>query len=178
MLGINAGSGQRPFDRGKGWVNVDIEARWEPDIVADWSSLSMFKDASVDVVVAHHTIEHVGCGEAIPFIKESYRILKPGGSLLVFVPDMRALANRFVLREIDDFTFMVNLYGAYMGEEADRHRWGYTYESLVKLIADGGFTRIKSFDYRAIEGANIAQAWWILGVEAVSCIGLSSTDKN
>lgn len=169
MVGVNAGSGQRAF-KSTGdwvWVNVDVEARWEPDVVGDWNHIaSLFGPNSVDLVVAHHTIEHVGCGEARPFLVGCLEVLKPGGSLLVCVPDMRALANRFVLREVDDWTFMVNAYGAYMGEEADRHRWGYTYETLEKELMAAGFGKVKAFDYREIPGASIAKDFWILSLEA------------
>lgn len=165
---INAGSGQRPFDRNYGWVNIDCQDKYDPDIVADWNNLSMFADNSVDKVVAHHTVEHVGLGEADAFIKEAHRVLKPSGSFLVFVPDMRALAQRWLTREIDDYTFFVNVYGAFMGDEADRHKWNSSYEGWCKTFADcAPWTRIGCFDWRTVPGADIARAWWILGLECV-----------
>jgi hypothetical protein len=63
--------------------------------------------------------------------------------------------------------YMTNVYGAYNGAEEDRHKWGYTYPSLCVVLRTIGFTRAKSFDYRAIQGADIAKDRWILGVEAI-----------
>ena len=164
---INAGSGQRPFDRKQGWINVDVQSRWSPDVVADWNNLSIFEDGSVDMVVSHHSLEHVGCGEGDGFIKEAHRVLKPGGNLLVFVPDLRALAERWLSRQIDDYIFFVNIYGAYMGNESDRHKWAYSRESLRETMAKMPWSRIKPFDWREIAGAPIGRDFWILGMEAV-----------
>src|SRR5215471_14950914 len=99
---LNVGSGQLPYDHEYGWINLDSNNRWTPDIVGDWNDLGMFTDSSMDIVVSHHSLEHVGCGEANGFVKEAARILRPGGSLLVFVPDMRALAQRWILGEITE----------------------------------------------------------------------------
>jgi SAM-dependent methyltransferase len=167
-LKLNVGSGQRPFDQSHGWVNIDIQERWKPDVVADWRDLSMFEDGSAELIVAHQTIEHVGCDEAKPFFQEAHRLLQPGGSLIVTVPNLRTLAQRWLVHQIDDYTYFVNLYGAYMGEESDRHKWGFSLAGLeIDLVVGGGFKQAKPFDWREIPGADIARDWWILGVEAV-----------
>ena len=171
MLALNCGSGQRPFtslpDEGVKWINIDINERWNPDVCTDWNNLSMFADASVDYVVSHHSLEHVGCGEGDGFIREAYRVLKPGGSLLVFVPDMGALAKRWLEGGLSDQIYMTNVYGAYMGHEEDRHRWGYTDKSLWLALCGWKWLSVGRFDFRSIPGADIAQDFWILGMEAV-----------
>jgi predicted SAM-dependent methyltransferase len=163
MTRINLCSGQRKFE--KPWVNVDINPKWNPDVVADGRDMPMFGNESADLIVIQHGVEHFGCGEAEGMLRECHRILVPGGSLLVFVPDMEALARGWLEGRISDQVYMTNVYGAYMGEEADRHRWGYTYCSLRRLLRDA--FRTFPFDWRKIPGADIAKDWWILGVEAV-----------
>jgi ubiquinone/menaquinone biosynthesis C-methylase UbiE len=148
-------------------VNVDVQARWKPDVVADWRALPMFEDGSAEYVVAHQTIEHVGCDEARPFFKEAWRLLQPGGSLVITVPNLRTLAQRWLTHQIDDYTYFVNLYGAYMGEEGDRHKWGFTEASLAKDLRECGFGKVVRFDWREIAGADIARDWWVLAVEGV-----------
>ncbi len=164
MTRYNLCSGQRPF--GKPFINIDVQEKWNPDIVADCSDLSMIGSETSDMIVIHHGLEHFGCGEADAMLKECYRMLAPGGSLLVFVPNMRALAQRWLARQIDDQIYFTNLYGAYMGDDADRHRWGFSDVSLWDTLGSS-WAKIKPFDWREIPGADIARDWWILGMEAV-----------
>lgn len=162
---LNLGSGQRPFS--KPWINVDIQDTHKPDIVSDISRMPMFEDNSAELIVLHHVLEHFGCGEADSVLHESWRILAKGGSLLIFVPEIRLIAQRWICHEIEDFTFMVNTYGAYQGNEADRHKWGYDTNSLKKYIKSVLEVNAKLFDWRTIEGADIARDWWILGMEVI-----------
>lgn len=166
MLLLNVGSGQRPFK--KPWINVDVQDRWIPDVVADGSSMPMFEDNSADMVVLHHVLEHSGCGESDSMLKECHRVLKPKGSLLIFVPDLRALAQRWITHQMSDQVYFTNLYGAYMGDEADRHRWGFSRDSLRSTLwAMERWSEVLDFNWRKIEGADIARDFWILGVEAI-----------
>ncbi len=169
-LGVNLGSGQRPFTstRVMQWINVDSQPQWNPDIVADGAHIPMIPDGSVDIVVLHHCLEHFGCGEAAPMIRECHRILKSGGSLLVFVPNMRVLAERWLTRQLTDQIYFTNVYGAYMNDEADRHKWGYTRGTLDEFLrTTAEWATTKPFDWRDIPGASIARDFWILGTEAV-----------
>tara|TARA_R110002060_G_scaffold18018_2_gene24895 strand:- start:1058 stop:1588 length:531 start_codon:yes stop_codon:yes gene_type:complete len=162
------GSGQKPYDQAQGWINIDINDRWSPDVVADWNDLSMFADNSMNWVVAEQTVEHVGCGDAQGFFKEAYRVLKPGGSLVFTVPDMKALAQRWLLRLIDDYIFSVNMYGAYMDSEADRHKWNTSSEGWVVALnkaADWGNVQVGIGVLP--EGSQLARDWWILEMGAV-----------
>jgi len=164
---INLCSGQRPFETG--WTNVDVQERWKPDVVADGANMPMFADGSAEYIVIHHGLEHFGCGEADAMLRECYRILQPQGRLLVFVPDWRTLAQRWLTHQIDDYIYAVNLYGAYMNDEADRHKWIVTFDTLSKSLRSvGEWSEIKHFDWRKIGGADIAGPdWWIAGYEAV-----------
>jgi len=183
VIGINVGSGQRRFNTAGDWTwyNLDIQYK-PPDQVPDLLSdgVRAIQGMTADIVVLHHILEHFGCGEADYLIKECWKVLKPGGSLLVFVPNAWALAQRYILRQIDNYTFNVNTYGAYQGEEEDRHRWSYDYASLQKLLketlwGDGSGAEVygpseqvvKFFDWREIPGASLARDWWVLAMEAV-----------
>jgi len=194
-IGLNVGSGQRPFktvhshdcsqvvrfaanmpglpDECTGncvhWVNVDSQAKWRPDYVCDGMDLP-FENESFDFVVLHHVLEHFGCGEGAGLIREAYRVLKPGGSLLVFVPDLSALAFGWLQGKISTQIYMTNIYGAYMGSEDDRHKWGFDEESLREFLSRephettwGWIGKPKTFPV----GADIAHDWWILEMECV-----------
>lgn len=160
---LNRGSGQRPF--AKPWINIDAQERWQPDLVSDGAHLP-YEASSCDLVVDHHIWEHEGCGGALGLQQEAFRLLRPGGSLLVFVPDMRALAQNWLLGKLNNQVYMTNLYGAWMGDEHDRHRWGYVQASLDVELRQCPWSEVKPFDWRTIEGASLARDWWVLAMEA------------
>lgn len=166
MLGYNLGSGQRPFASSPEmrWINVDCQERWHPDIVAHGEAIPA-PDGTADYVVLHHVLEHYGCGEARGLIAEAWRLLAPGGSLLVFVPDMRALANGWRLWRISTQVYLTNVYGAYMGDEADRHKWGFDHDALEKFLEHCCNAQVRPFDWRPIPGADLARDWWVLAME-------------
>lgn len=166
------GSGQKRFDNNHGWINIDtqnVPPDRVPDIVCDFTKEPLpFEDNSIITIVAEHCIEHVGCGEATAMLQECWRVLQPGGSLIITAPDMRALAGRWLGGELSTQLYMTNVYGAYMGNEADRHRWGGDYESWLVSISQtlpNAFTQ--PFDWRVIPGASIAKDFWILGIEVI-----------
>lgn len=163
-LWLNRGSGQRPFQ--KPWVNIDAQEKWKPDLVADAAHLP-YEASSAAFVVDHHLWEHEGCGGALALQQEAFRVLRPGGRLLVFVPDLRALAQRWLMSQLDTQVYMTNLYGAYMGDEHDRHKWGYDHNSLAQELTRCDWAEIRPFDWRPIVGADLARAWWVLAYEAV-----------
>jgi predicted SAM-dependent methyltransferase len=170
--GINVGSGQRRFESTPEveWMNVDIVSRppdQVPDFICDIKDLPReLGHSRADYVVAHHVVEHFGLGE-FPFAA-CYQLLKPGGSLLIFVPDIKALAERWLRGEISDYIYGVNLMGAFQGLESDRHRWHYTKNSLGQTLHDAAnWTVYKEFDWRTIPGLDAARDWWIMAMEAV-----------
>jgi len=170
-LGLNVGSGQRPFTSTPEveWINVDKvynSTRFKPDLICDGAHLP-YADKSADYFVLHHVLEHFGCGEAKDLIAEAHRLLKPGGSLLVFVPNMRALAIRWLEGKMDTQTYMTSVYGAYMGDEEDRHKWGYDYRSLVNFMGELKWMAISPFDWREVPGMSAAKDFWIIEIEAI-----------
>jgi SAM-dependent methyltransferase len=170
MIGLNVGSGQRKFTSNSEitWINIDKVSRpgHEPDFVCDGAHIEDAPNGSADYFVLHHVLEHFGCGEAGDLVREAKRVLKPNGSLLVFVPDMNALAAGWISGRINTQIYMTNVYGAYMGSEEDRHKWGFNCISLHDFLRKE-FEKVETFNWRPIPGADIAQDWWILGMEAI-----------
>ncbi len=171
-IGLNVGSGQRRFNTTADvrWVNVDrIYTRrgHEPDIAADGGSLPV-GEGVCDWVVLHHVCEHFGCGEARHLLVECHRVLLPGGSLLVFVPDMRAMAQRWLAGMFDTQLYFTSVYGAYLGDEESRHKWGYTHDTLARELSDTcHWTSVQVFNWRQVPGMDAACDWWVLAMEAV-----------
>jgi SAM-dependent methyltransferase len=77
------------------FTNLEAGATFpKPDIVAnlDVDRLSALSDESQDFVIASHLLEHLA--DPLTQIGEIYRVLKPGGVVLVFLPDRRHTFDR------------------------------------------------------------------------------------
>lgn len=164
-LRINLCSGQRPF---KNFVNVDCNPEWQPDVIADGASMPMFEDNSASLIVISQGLEHYGLGDADTMLRECYRILSKGGSLIASTPDLMALAQAWLAGRINDYIYCVNLYGAYRDNEADRHKWNFTQKTLNQTIAKVAvWSSVRAFNWEPIEDMDLARDWWIIGTRAV-----------
>lgn len=175
-IGLNIGSGQRRFESTADlhWINIDCVSRPPdqiPDVVRDVQQDGLpYDDATVDFVVLHQVYEHFGLGEGYKVIQEANRVLRPAGSLILTVPCARALAQRRMLGQIDDYIYAVNMMGAYQGQDGDRHKWTFWDGAALQKDIEGAgvkWGKVKRFDWRQIPGANIARDWYIIGTEAV-----------
>jgi len=71
---------------------------------------------------------------------------------------------------LSDQVYMTALYGAYIEDEADRHKWGYTEESLFNCLRLSGFVPTL-FDWtQQFIGSNFAKDRWILAVKGISVL--------
>lgn len=178
---LNLASGQRPFK--EPWKNIDIRKQYDSkgnpyklDVEANIKDLHMFPDESADILVAHHCLEHIDMSEVFSTAKEWYRVMKKGGKLAVFVPNMRALVDAWIAGKIDNYIFNVNVFGAYQGHLEDLHRWSYTERYLIDQMSgwDGNKneldwkTRIITPDVlreSIYKDAEVSLDWWILAME-------------
>jgi SAM-dependent methyltransferase len=83
---INIGSGIKRFP---GFLNIDSDPSCDPDYVVKLGVDKLpFEDDSVDEVLAHHVLEHIGEG-FFEFLKELYRVCKHNAIIEVQVPHPR-----------------------------------------------------------------------------------------
>ena len=178
---INLASGQRPFP--KPWINIDLIPQtdsdgkpYQLDYVTNANDLRMFEDESVDILVAHHLVEHIAIHDHDAFITEWRRVLKPSGILAIFVPNLREINKAWLEGRIDTFIHNVNTYGAYQGHVEDLHKWGYDARELEDRMS-GWDGKNRKYEWSAVRSvnisnplyasANIAHDWWILELEFV-----------
>ena len=82
---LNLGCGTKKFI-GKEWINVDAYRSCDPDIVWDLNKTPYpWESGSIDHIYMSHILEHVA--DWWPCFTECARILRPGGTLEVRVPD-------------------------------------------------------------------------------------------
>jgi len=83
---LNLGSGHKKID---GFINVDKYLLFKPDVVCDLENCPWpFKDNSIDKIIAHHVMEHLGqtAHQFMDILAELYRICKPDALIEIFVP--------------------------------------------------------------------------------------------
>ncbi len=86
---LNLGCG---FKKIPGFINVDKEARCEPDHVVDLEKFPWpWADNSITEVMAIHTLEHLGATPAIwiGVLKELWRVCTPDAQIHLAVPHPR-----------------------------------------------------------------------------------------
>jgi SAM-dependent methyltransferase len=64
----------------------------EVDVIDDGERLTTIADSSVDFLVANHFLEH--CQDPIGTLANHFRVLRPGGTLYLAVPDKRYTFDR------------------------------------------------------------------------------------
>ena len=83
---LHIGSGFQRYDN---FVNIDYDANCNPDYCLDIEKdILPFEDNSVDGVIAHHVLEHLGEGY-FHFLKELYRVCQHGAMIDIIVPHHR-----------------------------------------------------------------------------------------
>jgi predicted SAM-dependent methyltransferase len=92
-LRLHIGCGEKPLP---GWVNIDRVAR-APGVVTEIDPICLpFADVSVDAVLAEHVLEHFSFEEEAKVWREMARVLRPGATLTVEVPDFEWVCTTFL----------------------------------------------------------------------------------
>jgi len=144
-LRLNLGSGTTPIP---GFINVDaLDDAPGVDVVADISQRLPFDDGAVDLVYASHLLEHFPTDQVPELLAEWRRVLRPGGVLLVAVPDLEVIARTLVAKREGWFTppngpWLGVLYGG-QKDEYDFHKTGFTAPWLAHLMREAGFGEIE-----------------------------------
>ena len=93
---LNLGCG---FDHRDGYLNVDLNAFHEPDLVADVTDLQMLPAERYSEIVAQDVLEHLPRTTTVAALSEWNRLLAPGGRLCLRVPSLLDLARLFEATE-------------------------------------------------------------------------------
>lgn len=135
-----------------GWIIVDAVEAISTHVVSTADDLSALADASAALIYSSHTLEHLshsaghdGRGEVCAALAEWNRVLVPGGSLLLSVPDLETLSGMMLDKRrttVQKKLIMTVLYG---GQDAPHnfHKTGFFFGYLRDLLEASGFCGVE-----------------------------------
>lgn len=127
-------------------TRLDIDPSCNPDVVA--SILDMGEIGGFDCVYSCHVLEHIYPHQVQPALKEFKRVLKDGGHVMIFTPDLEDIkANEDVIYEVEGgvITGWDLFYGGRSLIEKNpymAHRTGFTTEKMKQELEKAGFRNI------------------------------------
>jgi predicted SAM-dependent methyltransferase len=126
-----------------GWEVLDINPGPCVDHVCDARNLDGFGHGTFAYIYASHVVEHFDYqAELVATLTGWNRVLAPGGTLCVSVPDLEVLArlllNRQLLSAPDRFLVMRMIFGGHI-DKHDYHLVGLTEEFLTEYLSASGF---------------------------------------
>lgn len=140
LVRLNLGAGARSFE---GFLNVDLEG--EPDIRADVRAIPL-PDGSVEEAMGIHILEHLPRWEAPVALREWARLLRPGGLLVLELPDLVKCCRNVVEGLLPDRAGRWGLYGDPTYEnELMMHRWGWSPAELKAELLAAGFSSAREY---------------------------------
>ena len=90
---VNVGCGNRFHED---WLNLDISSASPHVTIADLRKGIPLPDGSCDAVYNAAFLEHLRKPEAVAFVRECHRVLKPGGILRIGVPDLESICRNYL----------------------------------------------------------------------------------
>lgn len=148
-LRLNVGAGSR---RPPGWFNVDIEENPDApqplDLLSDAKKIDL-PDGCASELMAIHLFEHLYRWEADDVIEEWKRLLRPGGKLILELPDLMKFCKNILDGAMrgGKNPDQLGMWGAYGDPRTKNpymcHRWGWSPATLTALLAAHGFVKIK-----------------------------------
>lgn len=142
-----------------GYVNIDADPALDVDIAAAVPPIP-YPDATVDEIWSCHFLEHLDFETGAAFLRECYRVLRPGGLVSIVVPDMRWLYAEYskgsgrafeepnsggrmrAVRDLDDLNAMF----VFSTVQPSHHKWGYDLSTLSRALEVAGFPLLREID--------------------------------
>ena len=140
---INLGSGLTHFP-GRSWISCDRHGF--PDVKCDAYPLP-FETDYADEVWAIHLLEHLHRGEAGTALYEWFRVLKPGGKLVIEVPCLDKIAQLIVNGERNMRLTTMGLFGDPRDPKPDMlHKWCWSKAELTDTLVGVNFQDVQTME--------------------------------
>lgn len=144
---LNLGSGGITYP---GYLSVDLHDP-RAQVMMDITKLD-FEDNSITEILASHVFEHLNPYHSVDILKEWLRVLKPGGKLIMEMPDLEQICKMFVNASTGERYGLTNvIYGSVNttgigGQDniTSPHLFGWWPESIRDHLWNAGYIDIKT----------------------------------
>lgn len=139
MIYLNLGCGNT---RIKDCINIDTRKECNPDLISDIKKLP-YKNNSIDGIYALDVLEHIPRKLVLNTLNYWYNLLKVGGFLIIRLPNVKKISERYINKEIDCNEFSRLIYG---GQEqnnfANFHKSGFDKDTIIKILEQANFKKL------------------------------------
>lgn len=151
MIKLDIGGGGKETKRGEDFISVDIKGG---DVEAEMWKLP-YDDDSVDMIWSSHALEHVGIYKVSQTLQEWRRVLKPGKTLILQVPNFDYVA-KYWLTGPDRPWAEAMVFGL-QTDDGQYHKCAFTAASLRADLEAAGF-EVKRVEMRWSHNQETLQA--------------------
>jgi predicted SAM-dependent methyltransferase len=151
-LKLNLGCGEVFF---KGWVNVDYDCAHKANLIWDLTQPLPLPNGSCSLIYSEHVMEHFTVEDGLKIFRECHRLLEPGGTLRVAMPDLARCVEAYVgdswrpdfqrweeLRSVKTRCEALNVALRRWG-----HLWLYDREELHRRLGEAGFAETRDREW-------------------------------
>jgi SAM-dependent methyltransferase len=137
-------------------IRVDINPAVQPDVIASITDMPQIADSSIDAVWSSHNLEHLYAHEVPLALREFLRVLKPGGFVLLTMPDLQKAAEFIARGQLEEPIYQSpagpiaaidicfgHRRSVARGNEFMAHKTGFSAHTLALKLAACGFQRVR-----------------------------------
>jgi predicted SAM-dependent methyltransferase len=129
-----------------GFVHVDVRKLPHVDYVTTADNLEIFADGSVDLIYSCHMLEHLPRTTVPKVLAEWHRVLRPGGTLRLAVPDFEKIAE--VYRETGTIKPLRGLLCGGQDYPENNHYGVFDFTHLSKILEEAGFRNVHRYNWQ------------------------------
>jgi predicted SAM-dependent methyltransferase len=150
-----------------GWLNILYEPRQEYGRIQNKNGKFLLNynllkkwpvnDNAISFIAGSHFIEHLDLNHGIAFLKESFRVMKPGGTIRLSCPDLGIYIKNYVENNTSFYQHkLIREWCAFSQAETPgeilvakaydsggAHKWFYDFDSLKHILGLSGFQNVK-----------------------------------
>ncbi len=165
-----------------GWINADFfdlidllkKNNKQPDWMLDLRYPLNCPSNYWKGVYCEHTLEHLSPNQQLKLIQELYRVMIPGSTIRIIVPDLEKYVNYYTGKKSDN-NFSINWPNKAESFWSLTQNWGHAsvwdYKLMKKSLETAGFIKIKKVNFmvgrnRKLQNDSKNREWESLYVEA------------